>query len=130
MANQDFMDMPIELNSEGLSQEKEGELYAIAEDELRKLTKNHQDITGAAIHIKQPAKSNTDFIYDARVVAYVRPENVFASEKHNDPASALRGALDAVARQIREKRERMRQDKASPDEMFIPLDDEIDNQEA
>lgn len=82
-------------------------LKAEAEDRLLKLASGHTDITGAAVAITQPAKSETGFIYQARIVAYVRPQNIVAVEKDDNVAGALKGALKAIERQVRDKREKL-----------------------
>lgn len=78
-----------------------------AENRLRKLTKGHTDLTGASVAIKRVAHGETPHGFEARVVAYTRPENIAAVEKETSPDLALKHALTAVERQIREKRDRL-----------------------
>jgi len=53
-------------------------------------------------------------------VIYIRPNNIGASKKHDNPEQALKGALDVVERQVREQRERLKADHdAPPDVIFL-----------
>jgi hypothetical protein len=47
--------------------------------------------------------------YEVRVVAYMRPEHVVAVEKQETVEGALKGALNAVERQVRELRDKLRE---------------------
>jgi hypothetical protein len=92
------------------------ELKAEAEQRLRKLAADgHGDMIGASVEIDEPAENRaTTFIYRARIVAFVRPENL-AAEKFADTApGALKLALDALERQVREKRDRLRERRQRP----------------
>jgi ribosome-associated translation inhibitor RaiA len=100
------LDFTLELSSEHLSDEEEDELYAIAEERLRRLAAGHTDMIGAAINISRPASGETAYLHEATVVVYGRPENVAASEKESNAPLALKGALDAAERQIRKHREK------------------------
>lgn len=103
---QEFTDFPIEFHSEIDSQDFD--LYAEAEERLRKLAKGHTDITGASIVVELPAeKRSTPFVYRARVVVYSRPEYISAEEQADDAYTALKVALSAVERQVRQKREKL-----------------------
>jgi ribosome-associated translation inhibitor RaiA len=106
-----------------------------AETRLRKLSKGHTDITGAAVSLESLDKgAETNYIVRARVVAYVRPENIVGVEKGDNPLSALKNALSAVERQVREKRDKLRETWKRPS-MTAPdtqlpdagLDDEIED---
>jgi len=107
---EEYTDFPIEFHVEPeLGDDAEKRLYIDSEDSLRKLAKNHTDITGASINITQPAEDReTPYIYEATVTLYSRPSYVAATEKNAEVAAALRGALKAVGRQIRDKREKLR----------------------
>jgi len=79
------------------------------EDRLSELRKGHTDITGAAATLEQPAQGReTPYIFEANVVVYMRPKNINATEKHEQPEIALKGALDAMERQVRQQREKLR----------------------
>jgi ribosome-associated translation inhibitor RaiA len=119
-----------ELENLGVLEDK---LKNEAETRLRKLSKGHTDITGAAVSLESLDKgSETNYVVRARVVVYVRPENIVAVEKGENPQSALKDALSAVERQIREKRDKMRETWKRPSmtstETQLPdtgLDDEL-----
>jgi ribosome-associated translation inhibitor RaiA len=86
--------------------------------QLLELAGDHNDMVGASVALEELSSSVSPHRYRARVIAFVRPENIAATEKAEDIEAALNGALDAVARQVREKRARLRdeQRKASVQE--------------
>ncbi len=124
----DELDFTLELNSEGLSQTEEGRLFAEADSKLRSIAKGHTDLTGAAVSLKQPAHKQGPPVFEATVVAYVRPSNIAATEKADSPAMALKGALDGVERQIRKKRERLKKHWERPGN--DPINQELTELEA
>jgi ribosome-associated translation inhibitor RaiA len=85
------------------------ELRLEAETRLRALAAGHEDLIGASVAVEQPVEAETLYVYRARVVAYVRPEDVVAVEKAESPMTALKGSLDAVERQIRDLRDMLRE---------------------
>ena len=89
--------------------DRDGALRAEARDRLLALTRGHDDLIGASVTIEELTGGTTPYRYEATVVAYVRPDNVAATEKAETPAGALKGALSAVERQVRELRDRLRQ---------------------
>lgn len=103
----DELDFTIEFNSDLENKTYEAELLEEAESRLRALSEGHSDITGAAVTIRRPAQKETPPLHEATVVAYVRPENVVGKEKQESPEGALKGALDAVERQVRKKRDKL-----------------------
>jgi ribosomal subunit interface protein len=85
------------------------DLYVEAENHIRALARGHTDIIGAAVNLTHPSAGNQQpYIYEATVVLYARPENIAATEKQANATEALKGALDAVERQIRKKRDKLR----------------------
>ena len=103
--------VPQELDIEFHSQvaNAEEELKPEAEKRLRELARGHKDMVGASMALEQPAANReTPYIYRARVVVYIRPENISGEEKADTPQAALKGALDAVTRQVRARREKLR----------------------
>lgn len=104
----DELDFTMEFNSDLEDNLFEADLMEEADSRLRTLAEGHNDVTGAAVTVRQQAAQQTP-IYEVTVVAYVRPENVAGKEKDESPRMALRHALDAVERQVREKRERLRE---------------------
>jgi ribosome-associated translation inhibitor RaiA len=102
----DELDFTLELNTDLTDKSFEDSLFAEADSRLRALRGEHNDITGAAVTVHEEAARDTP-LYEATVVAYVRPENIVGREQDRSPADALNGALEAVERQIREKREKL-----------------------
>ena len=81
-----------------------------AETRLRKLSKGNTDLTGAAIMLEIIDKeSQTPFRYRARVLVYTRPEHIVGIEEADSPQAAMKNALNVVERQVREKREKLRE---------------------
>lgn len=76
-----------------------------AERRLRDLAAGHTDMIGASVAIEQLVHAETPHVYEARVVAYTKPENVAANEKGDTAMTALKGVLDALERQVREVRD-------------------------
>lgn len=85
------------------------DLQVEAEQRLRALAKGHTDLTGADIALEPIAQAEFPFKFRARVVVYIRPNYLAASEQAETPSGALKGALEAIERQIREQRERLRE---------------------
>ncbi len=84
------------------------ELRPELEKRLTELAKGHKDIVGASAVVEELASNReTPFVYRARVVVFIRPENIAADEKADTPQAALKGALDAVVRQVRQRREKL-----------------------
>lgn len=96
---------PIEMDIEtpGLTDQMRGEVV----ERLTSLAKGHTDLIGASVTFDQPVHGETGFLYQARIVVYMRPENVYASEKQETGEGALKGALDAIERQVREIRNKL-----------------------
>lgn len=83
------------------------ELKAEVETRLRKLADHHKDIVGAAVAVTAPAKTDLPFLYRARIVMYGRPDDVVAAKQDDTVQGALKAALSAVERQVREQRDKM-----------------------
>jgi ribosome-associated translation inhibitor RaiA len=83
------------------------ELRAEAHGRLQALAADHTDLIGASIALERPAHGASPYLYKVRVVVYARPEHVVATEQGGDLRSTLKGALDAVERQVRERREKL-----------------------
>lgn len=79
------------------------------EERLRELSEGHKDVVGAAVSVtKMEGKQDVDHQHRARVVIYMKPENRVAVEKHESAEQALRKAVDAVVRQVRDHWDKMR----------------------
>jgi hypothetical protein len=81
------------------------ELLAEAEQRLRAIAENHNDFIGAAISVEE---IEDPFLYQARIVAYMRPENIAVIEKRESAQTALKDALLTIEDQIRSERSKRR----------------------
>jgi ribosomal subunit interface protein len=110
--------IPIEFNTEGpqLSVEIQDEI----EKRIYKLAENHTDITSASVSLSQPAEADIAFVVQARIIVYRRPKDVVAVKEDETVQGALKAAMDAVERQVREHRQKLsetwkRKDIPGPD---------------
>ena len=101
---------PIELNNEiDDAKKSENEYFTLAVDRLSLLAEGHADISGAAVNFKQPAKEHqTSYVYEVTIVVYMGSDHIAATEKGEHFQATLDGALDAVERQVRERRRQQR----------------------
>jgi ribosome-associated translation inhibitor RaiA len=83
------------------------DLVQEVETQLRELAKDQTDLIGAAVTVEELTQEETPHFYRARIVAYMRPEDIAAIEKQDTVENALRGALEAIERQIRQRRDRL-----------------------
>lgn len=106
----DKANFPVEFNNEIDEVKKsENEYYTLAVDRLSKLAEGHTDISSAAVNFKQPAKERqTSHIYEVTIVVYMGSDHIAATEMGEQFKSTLDGALDAVERQVRERRKQQR----------------------
>ena len=106
----DKPNFPIEFNNEIDDVKKsENEYYTLAVGRLNKLVEGHNDISGAVVNFKQPAKKHqTSYINEVTIVVYMGSEHIAATEKGEQFESTLDGALNAVERQVHEHREKQR----------------------
>ncbi len=92
---------PVEFHNEIDDVKKsENELYTLAVDRLSKMTEGHNDISGGVVNLKQPVS----YMYEVTIVVYMGSDDIAATEKGESIHSTLNGALDAVERQIHERR--------------------------
>ena len=108
----DAPEFPIEINSE--SEAYTPDLQEKTFERLEQLKGDHTDMVGAAVTVNEIAKGE-DARFEFKVVVYTRPDRVVASEKSNNIRTAMKGALDAMERQIREKREKLKEHWKRPD---------------
>jgi ribosome-associated translation inhibitor RaiA len=92
----------------------DSELREEAEFRLRELASGHSDMIGAAVAIEMLAGGGTTYLYQARVVAYIRPDNIAAVAKAETTTAALSEALKAVERQVRERRNKFQEPWKQP----------------
>ncbi len=106
----DSASFPIEFNNEIDDVKKsENKNYTLAVDRLSKLAEGHNDISGAVVNFKQPAKEHqTAYINEVTIVVYMGSDNIAATEKGEHFQSALNGALNAVEQQVHERRKQQR----------------------
>jgi ribosome-associated translation inhibitor RaiA len=108
--NMDTQDFSLEFYNEApLLEELELELAAEADRRLRELAEGHTDIIDASVSVEELTGEETPHRYQVRVVVYMRPDNVVAVEKQETVEGALKGALSAVEREVREHRQKLRQ---------------------
>jgi ribosome-associated translation inhibitor RaiA len=93
---------------EHLGREQEADLRLEAERRFMDLAAGHTDLIGASLVLRQLAHDETPHRYEALVTGFVRPSNLAAVEKAGTVKAAVKGALDDLERQIREKREKLR----------------------
>lgn len=110
----DELDFTIEFNSDLEDAQREDDLFLEADRRLRELAEGHSDIVGANVIVRKPAKAETTPLHEATVVAYVRPNNIVGKEKQGTAVGALKGALSAVERQVREKRAKLKESWKQP----------------
>ncbi|MBN2499460.1 MAG: hypothetical protein JXB38_01760 [Anaerolineales bacterium] len=72
------------------------------------LTEAHRDLTGAAVSVEEIAGVEDPFLYQARIVAYMRPENIAVVEKRETPDMALEDAVSTLEQRIQAERARRR----------------------
>jgi ribosome-associated translation inhibitor RaiA len=101
---------PIEFNNEVDNVKKsENDFYTLAEDQLSKLAVGHNDISGAVVNLKQPAKEHqTSYMSEVTIVVYMGSDHIAATDKGEQFQATLDGALDAVERQVHERRKQQR----------------------
>lgn len=85
----------------------DAEYYDTAYSQITEAAQDHDDITGASVSLEELSSDETPHEYQARVVLYVRPTNIVATEKMPSGLDALQNALDAAIKQVREKREKL-----------------------
>lgn len=102
----DKENFPIEFNNEiDDIKQSENEYYTLAVDRLSQLSEGHNDILGAVVNFKKPAKEHeTAYINEVTIVVYMGSDHIAATEKGEQFESTLNGALSAVERQVHERR--------------------------
>jgi hypothetical protein len=80
----------------------------MALEQITDTAEGHSDITGASVSLEELSSDETPHAYQARVVVYVRPKNISATEVMASGVDALQEALDNAIQQVREKRDKLR----------------------
>ncbi|MFT5195021.1 MAG: ribosome-associated translation inhibitor RaiA [Cellvibrionaceae bacterium] len=106
----DTVNFPIDFNNEfdDVKQSK-NKFYTLAVDRLNKLAEGHNDISSAVVNFKEPSNGHeTSYIHEVTIVVNMGSNHIAATEKREQFQATLDGALDAVERQVRERREQQR----------------------
>lgn len=124
------LDFTLEFNSDTELGTQEDILYDVIYNELKPLAEERHDIVGAAATLRRHGDGFSAHAYEATIVAYVRPSNIAATKKADSPEVAVEEALEALVRQIRQKRQKLgkpwEQPKNDP-EIKKMLDAELGN---
>ncbi len=80
-----------------------------ADRRLRALTENKTDLVGAAVSLEGIGKGEHSFLYQARIVAYMRPKQIASVAKNENPRFAIKDALSDLERKIEEYRTRLKE---------------------
>lgn len=107
------LDFSIEYHSK--SDQITDELAELASTRLRNLRGDHTDMISASVTIEPATQAETPHDIQAQVVVHMRPERVVASHDGDSNTAALKGALDAVERQVREQRRKFKEHWKRPD---------------
>lgn len=83
-------------------------LRGMALTRLEALAADRRDMIGASVALEDISNENTPNRFKARIVAYTKPKNVAATEKGPSSEQALKGAIEAIERQVHQEREKMR----------------------
>jgi ribosome-associated translation inhibitor RaiA len=83
------------------------ELIAETESRLRELAEGQTDMVGAATAVEELSHDQTPHSYRARIVVYIRPENIAAEEKGESLEGTLKEVIEAIERQVRQRREKL-----------------------
>jgi hypothetical protein len=79
-----------------------------SEQRLRVLTENRNDFIGASISVEEIAGIDDSYLYQARIVTYLKPENIAVVVKRETAETALRDALTTIEDRIRADRDKRR----------------------
>ncbi len=94
--------------------ELEDDLWAEAWERVQALAEGHDDLIGASVAVEREEHRETPHVYRARIVAYIKPNNIVVKEKMEKPMGALQEALAVLERQVHERREQRREPWQKP----------------
>ena len=103
-------DFPFDFEFYNETEQPDAPFYDLAFEKIVDTAEGHSDITGASVSMEELSSDETPHAFQARVVLYVRPENIAATEVIPDAQDALQAALDSAIEQVREKRNKLRND--------------------
>jgi ribosome-associated translation inhibitor RaiA len=92
------------------------ELKTEAGQRLSAMSEERNDLVGASVAIEDIAGDVDSYLYQARIVAYIKPENITVVEKADSPEAALKEALATIEKRVRKEREKLSQHWQQPDE--------------
>jgi ribosome-associated translation inhibitor RaiA len=92
----------------------EQDLWANAWERVQALAGDHDDMIGASAAVERVEHHETPHVYQVRIVAYIKPENIVVKEKADKRMAALQQALDRLERQVRQRREKQRKPWEKP----------------
>lgn len=104
MGKSDFY-FDYDINVENWSEKVQNEL----ETRLLDLASENTDLIGAAVAANYPAEATTPFLNEVRIIVYGRPDDTVGIETADTIEGAVKGAVDAVVRQVRKKRTKLRE---------------------
>lgn len=83
-------------------------------DRLDALKEDRKDMIEASIAIEEIAGEETPYLFEVRIVVYMRPENIAVVEKGETIRKTVKDALSTVERQIRKERARRKELQQEP----------------
>lgn len=95
------------------------------ERRLRELAAAHTDITGAAVALEKVADTQTYDVFRVRLVIHERQQDIVVTRQDPDPIVTLRDALDTIAAQVRESRDRLAQGNTHRDRQIESVNYEL-----
>ncbi len=101
-------DFPFDIEFYNKTDLPDQEYYEMAYKEIKEISEGHNDIVGASISLDELSSGETPHAYQARVVLYVRPDNISSTEVMPSATAALQNALSAAVDQVRDKRDKLR----------------------
>jgi len=100
-------ELDFEFYSEDLpNPDLEDDLWAEAWNRVQALARGHDDMIGASAAVERVEHRETPHVFRARVVGFIKPDNIVTVEKGDSPMAALQQALDAFERQVRKTRDK------------------------
>ncbi len=82
-------------------------LRRMALSRLDRLAKGNKDLINASVVVVAEGRGETPHRFRARIMLEVRPHSVVSHQVDEEPELALRGALEAAERQVRDKRDEL-----------------------
>lgn len=84
--------------------------------QLRALADEHNDLVGVSISVEPLAGREHHYLYQTRIVAYLRPENIAVIEKSETAEDSLRDAVQQMEECIRSERTMRKEVWQQPDQ--------------